>query len=112
MALDKVKPLKLESSDTGGTQNDEFPTSMNQHEDYIECRGLVFDDAIRADESTVITREDKDMLFRDGNNPDYVTLTQLLASISARDNRYIVFKVDGGTVYDTHGNVVEKRLDT
>jgi len=78
MALDKVKPLKLESADTGGTQNDEFPTSLNQHEDYVECRGVVLDDATRSDESTVIAREDTDMLFKDGNNPAYVTLTQLL----------------------------------
>src|SRR3972149_9602451 len=76
--MDKVKPLKLESSDTGGTEGDEFPSSLDPAEDHVECRGVVLDDATHQDESTVLTREGDDMLFRDGNNPDYVTLTELL----------------------------------
>ena len=78
MAIDRVKPLKLESADTGGTQDDAFPTSVNQYQDYIEARGLVLADATHSDETTVIAREDADMLFKDGNNTTYVTLTQLL----------------------------------
>jgi hypothetical protein len=79
MALDKVKPLKLESPDTGGTEDDQFPTSLNPSEDYVECRGIVLDDATNADESTVISRDDDDMLFQDGSNPTAVTLSSLIA---------------------------------
>jgi len=79
VALDRVKPLKLESIDTGGNSDDEFPTSLNPQEDHVECAGVVFDDPDQIDESTVITRVDADMLFKDGNNPAYVTLTELLA---------------------------------
>lgn len=78
MTIDRVKPLKLESADTGGTQDDAFPTSVNQYQDYVEARGLVLADATRSDETTVIARENADMLFKDGNNTTYVTLTQLL----------------------------------
>jgi hypothetical protein len=78
VALDKVKPLKLESTDTGGDENDEFPTSLDPHEDFIELRGLVFDTDTVADESTVITRDEDDLTFKDTNNPTPVTLTELL----------------------------------
>lgn len=109
--LDRVKPLKLESPDTGGVENDEFPTSMDPTEDFVECAGIVIDDATHEDESTVIARNDKNMIFKDGNNLLYVTLTQLLENSAARDNRYLIFKIDGGTVYTTHGDVVEKATD-
>jgi len=111
LALDRVKPLKLESIDTGGDDDDQFPTSLDPTEDLVECAGIVFDDASHVDESTVITRSNKDMIFKDGFNPSYITLTQLLEGVGARDNRYLVFKVDGGTVYTTAGDVVEKATD-
>jgi len=79
VALDKVKPLKLESADTGGVENDEFPTSMDPTEDFVECAGLVIDDATHEDESTVIWRTADDMKFKDTNNPGGYTLTQLAA---------------------------------
>jgi hypothetical protein len=78
VALDRVKPLKLESIDTGGDEDDQFPTSMDPHEDYIELRGLVFDTPTVADETTVISRDGDDMTFKDVNNPTPVTLTELL----------------------------------
>lgn len=56
MARDRVKPLKLESTDTGGDEDDEFPTSMDPQEDYVECRGIVFDDETHIDENVVIER--------------------------------------------------------
>jgi hypothetical protein len=109
--MDRVKPLKLESPDTGGVENDEFPTSMDPTEDFVECAGIVIDDATHVDESTVIARSNKDMIFKDGFNPAFVTLTQLLEGVAARDNRYLIFKIDGGTVYTTAGDVVEKATD-
>lgn len=77
--MDKVKPLKLESIDTGGEENDEFPTSMDPHEDFIELRGLVFDTDTVADESTTITRDGDDLTFKDTNNPTPLTLSDLVA---------------------------------
>lgn len=112
MALDKVKPLKLESPDTGGKEEDQFPTSMDPTEDFVECAGIVLDDATHVDENVVFWRAADDMMFKDTNNPAGATLTQLLENSAARDNRYLIFKIDGGTVYTTAGDVVEKASDT
>lgn len=38
--VDKIKPLKLESIATGGTQDDMFPTEVNPQEDYLATKGL------------------------------------------------------------------------
>jgi len=75
--VDKVKPLKLESPDTGGTQTDEYPTSLNPAQDFVELAGIVIDDATHRDETTQVWRADLDMMFKDGNNPAGFTLTQL-----------------------------------
>ena len=77
--MDRVKPLKLESVDTGGVEDDQFPTSMDPTEDFVECAGIVIDDATHIDESTVIWRTADDMMFKDTNNPGGYTLTQLAA---------------------------------
>lgn len=79
MALDRVKPLKIESIDTGGDDDDLFPTSLDPQEDYVECAGIVLDDATHVDETTVINRSGDDMLFKDGNNPTAKTLSELIA---------------------------------
>lgn len=79
MALDRVKPLKLESIESGGDEDDEVPTGLNPEEDHIECAGIVLDDPGLIDESTVIWRDINDMMFKDANNPSGYTLTQLAA---------------------------------
>ena len=79
MALDRVKPLKIESTDTGGDENDAFPTSLDPQEDYVEARGIVLDDSSHADESTVIWRDDTNLKFKDGENSSGFTLTELAA---------------------------------
>lgn len=112
MALDRVQPLKLEDTSTGGDENDLFPTSVDRNEDYLDCRGLALQDATSNDETTVVGRGGSDMIFKDINNPAFVTLTQLLAGSVARDNKFLIFKTDGGLIYDTGGNVVEKEFDT
>jgi hypothetical protein len=80
MALDKVQPLKLEDSTTGGTEIDQFPTGLDPQEDFVEAAGLVIDDAAHRDEKTIIWRDADDMKFKDGNNPSGYTLTELAES--------------------------------
>lgn len=41
--VDKVKPLKFESSATGGTENDEMPRETDPSEDYLAAKGLSFE---------------------------------------------------------------------
>jgi hypothetical protein len=78
VSLDKIKPLKIESLDTGGNSNDEFPTSLDPENDHVECAGIVLDDPGQVDETTVIWRDNTDMKFKDGHNPSGATLTDLL----------------------------------
>jgi len=42
LAVDKVKPLKIESASTGGTEDDMFPHEADPAEDYLSARGLAF----------------------------------------------------------------------
>lgn len=39
---DKVKPLKIESSATGGTEDNPYPTETDPAEDYLSCKGISF----------------------------------------------------------------------
>ncbi len=91
--MDRVKPLKLESADTGGTQDDAFPTSLNPQQDFVECAGLVLDDVSNVDISTVINRSGLDMLFKDGNNPGGFTLTILAAGAT---HKSLIHFIDEG----------------
>lgn len=42
---DKIKPLKIENSVTGGTQNDGFPTEANPSQDYVATKGVAFENS-------------------------------------------------------------------
>lgn len=43
MAIDKVRPLKIENPSEGGTQTDPFPTEMNPTQDYVATAGISFE---------------------------------------------------------------------
>lgn len=43
MPIDKVKPLKMESSATGGTETDFYPTETDPAEDYLATKGVSFE---------------------------------------------------------------------
>lgn len=42
MAVDKVKPLKMETTG-GGSQTDPFPKETNPLEDYLSAKGIAFE---------------------------------------------------------------------
>jgi len=44
MAVDKVKPLKIEDS-TSGTQNDGFPVETSPTQDYLAAKGIAFENS-------------------------------------------------------------------
>ena len=107
----RVQPLKLEDPDTGGGSMDMFPTALNKNEDYIDCHGIVFQDTISNDETTIIGREGNDMIFIDGNNQIKSTLTDLLSGTVSNNKCYLIFKEDGGVCYTTNGDIIEKGSD-
>lgn len=82
---DRVKPLKIESPDTGGVETDLFPTSVDKNEDYLDCAGITVQDALSDDEAVKIHRSPAgDMLFRDLQVPGLEhTLTELLQGTNA-----------------------------
>lgn len=90
MALDRVKPLKMESVASGGDTDDEVPTGLDPRHDYMEAAGLVLDDHDNVDESTVVWRSGQDMKFKDGNNPSGYSLTDLALNTGDLINLYLV----------------------
>lgn len=98
---DRVQVLKQEQAALGGdgTEDVEWPEPIDPQEDIIEARGIYFQDESNRDETTVISRDDDDMTFKDGNNPSGATLTQLLlgALPPATQVGQVVYSVDGST---------------
>jgi len=74
---DRVKPLKLESPDTGGTQLDEFPTSLDANEDLVDARGVTLQNDTSDDEQVVISRDAADNLTFVDAHMSVRTLTDL-----------------------------------
>jgi hypothetical protein len=91
--VDRVKPLKLESVETGGTQDDAFPTSVNKNEDFYDGRGITLQDESSDDDHVRIFRAPSgDMMFRDLVVPGVEhTLTELLNSSFAGQVQEVPF---------------------
>jgi len=78
--VDRVKPLKIESTDTGGDETDDFPTSLDKNEDFVDCRGVVFQNDTSDTETVAISRDASDnMTFFDGVVSGTKTLADLLS---------------------------------
>jgi hypothetical protein len=58
MAKDRVHPLKLEDSPSGGVELDPYPTGLDPNEDYVDVHGITFQDATSNDEDVSIERDD------------------------------------------------------
>lgn len=58
--MDRIHPLKMESSVSGGTQTDNYPTALNNNEDYIDVRGIVFQNDTSNTETVYINRDVSD----------------------------------------------------
>lgn len=84
MAIDKVVPVKQESSATGGTPADDVefaqePADVNQ--DALEARGYYVQNDTSRDTSVFISRDaSNNMTFKDGVVAGTKTLTDLLAA--------------------------------
>ena len=99
--VDRIKPLKIESVGSGGTQNDEFPTSANKNEDYIDCRGVAIQDDSSDDETVLVDRDgDGNLMFKDQNNPSGLTLTQTATGASVGPG-VLIINEDGELIHDT-----------
>ena len=78
---DRVKPLKMEGADAGGTQEDVFPTSLNINEDSIDARGLFVQNGTSNDDVVHVSRDaSNNMTLKDGIIGTK-TLLELLSTI-------------------------------
>ena len=78
--MDRVKPLKIEGTGSGGSTNDDFPTSLNKNQDHVDARGLVIQNDSSDDELVGVSRDSSDnMTFHD----DVVSGTKSLADLLA-----------------------------
>lgn len=84
MSFDRVQPLKIEGTDTGGDSNDKYPTALDPQHDLVESAGIVINDTTHRDETTAIDRSGNDMRFIDGNNPVPLTLSALVEQGTAK----------------------------
>ncbi len=71
---DKVKPLKIESPATGGTEIDMFPTEVNPSEDYIALKGLAFENS---DSYLLDTAADGQIQYKDSKQVSYRKLNEI-----------------------------------
>jgi len=100
---DRVKPLKFESPDSGGTELDEFQTSLDPSEDHLDARGVFIQNDTSDDEAVHVTRDaGGNMQFKDAQNTTYKTLTELLAGSGGltesahRTLRQLIHFIDDG----------------
>jgi hypothetical protein len=78
--VDRIKPLKIEGPGSGGTETDEFPTSMDKNEDFVDARGYCVQNDTSNDEDVRVSRDASDNLtFQDGVVSGVKTLSDLLA---------------------------------
>lgn len=99
--VDRVKPLKIEGTGSGGTQNDEFPTSTDKNEDFLDSRGVTFQNDTSDDDLVRVSRDGDDMIFLDKNNTvktlsDLVSGTGGLTVEGHKILRQLIHFIDNG----------------
>ena len=89
---DKIKPLKIESPSTGGTETDYLPTESNPMQDYVSTKGIAFE---HNDNRTVDLDGSGNIRFKDVTETTYVTVRQLrTAATNIFDNSSNSFVAD------------------
>lgn len=76
---DKVKPLKIENSATGGTQIDPYPTETNPTQDYLATKGIAFEN----NDNRIIDLDGSgNIQFKDVTETIAVTVRQLRTALN------------------------------
>jgi len=84
-----------------GTQLDDFPTSLNPNEDFVDARGIVLQNATSNDEAVGLERTNSELKLWDSAAGAY-TLTELLSASSGiseaahRALRQLIHFIDDG----------------
>lgn len=87
MAIDRVRPFKIERPAEGGTQLDENFTEVDIGQDYLDCNGVALQvygaNTATADSTTSVSRSSAGLQFADVPNGS-LALAQLLTSASGK----------------------------
>jgi hypothetical protein len=102
--VDRIRPYKFESVATGGSQEDEFPTTADPNEDGVDTRRLYLQDDSTDDELVYLDRVAGDLKLFDEVNPAGKTLSALAAG--GFDFNDVVWDNPGGIVYAASGDAV------
>lgn len=97
--LDRVQVVKWESSSLGGTEEDTFPTAIEETEDALSARGIYLQPASGgADEGVLVWRDSNDMKLED-KSVGPITLTEINAKINVTQHkalRDLIHFIDDG----------------
>ena len=112
---DRIRVQKREYASKGGDASDEtdFIDEIDPNEDGVDARSLFLQNDSSEDSNVEISRDAADpdnMTFKDEVNTTPVTLTDLLGGAAAALLGKAIFKVDGGLVYTTDGDVCIKEV--
>lgn len=100
--VDRIHPLKIESPDSGGVETDEFPTSADANEDFVDVRGVAIQSDTSDDEAVLVSRDaNGNMTFVDVANTvktlsDLVAGTGGLTAEGHKSLRQLIHFIDGG----------------
>ena len=88
MAMDRVRPLKIESVSEGGSSNDESMTEMNIGQDYYDGQGIALQvsgaTSSTADSTTYVSRPAATQLAFTDQASGTLTLEQLVTSVAGK----------------------------
>lgn len=102
MAVDKVKPLKMEDT-TDGTEYDVGPTEVNPNEDYVTAKGL----ALENSDNHRVEKVDNEVAFDDPVN-NQKKVSDLITKVQKDDvdvtNPAKVINFEGGVTVTDEGN--------
>lgn len=78
--MDRVRPLKIERTSGGGSQDNIYPHDLNSNEDGVDVRGVILQNDSSNDTTVELSRDaSNNMTFKDGVVSGTKTLTELLA---------------------------------
>jgi hypothetical protein len=106
VAIDRVQPLKIEAPESGGVETDQFPTSLDRNEDYLDCRGVALQNTTSDDEVVRVDRDSSDNLVFEDPNAGSHTLSSLIGG--GFDINNVVWDTEGDIVYDCSEQAVTK----
>lgn len=101
MAVDRVKPLKIETA-TDGTQTDPFPVEANPTQDYLASKGIAFENN---DNRLIDLDGSGNLQFKDFTETVYVALWKLRRAI------YEIFDPTGSDLVSTNTEAAIKEVN-